>query len=370
MDFLSPAALWLLLLPIILLAGYIWSQRRRHRYTLRYSSASLVREALGKRPGIRRHIPPILFLLGLTALIVAFARPYTQAPLAYNDSTIILAIDVSGSMRANDLKPSRFDAAKAAASDFISKQAANTRIGIVSFSAGAALVQAPTTDHDELNAALDRLYTQRATAIGSGILASLDAIAESMGQDLPSAQSMVPSVQSSPNSSARPTPTPMPSGQYSKAIIVLLSDGQNTTGPTPLDAAAVAVNRGIRIYTIGVGTATGGSVGGPGGGFGGPPPGGFGGGPSGSGGGGFGGGGGFFRAQLDEVTLRQVAKMTGAKYYYAATETDLRDIYAALDTQIVFKVEQIEVTAYGVVAGAILVMLGGILGLFWFNRLP
>ena len=357
MDFLSPAALWLLLLPLVLLGGYIWSQRRRHRYTLRYSSASLVREALGKGPGIRRYIPPVLFLLGLTALIVAFARPYTQAPLAFNDSTIILAIDVSGSMRANDLKPTRFDAAKAAASDFISKQAANTRIGIVSFSAGAALVQAPTTDHDELNAALDRLYTQRATAIGSGILASLDAIAESMGQDLPSAQSMVPSVQSSPNSPARPTPTPMPQGQYSKAIIVLLSDGQNTTGPTPLDAAEVAANRGIRIYTIGVGTTTGGSVGGP---------------PrAAAGGGGFGGGGGgFFRAQLDEVTLRQVAKMTGAKYYYAATETDLRDIYATLDTQIVFKVEQIEVTAYGVVAGAILVMLGGILGLFWFNRLP
>jgi Ca-activated chloride channel homolog len=346
-DFLSPYGLWLLLLPVVLLAGYLWSLRRRNRYALRFSSVSLVREAMGKGPGWRRHIPPVFFLLGITALAVAFARPNTTAPLPFNGATVILTMDVSGSMRADDLKPSRFEASKAAARAFIEKQSPTTRIGIVSFAGGASLVQPPTIDHDLLFTALDRLNTQRSTAIGAGILTSLDAIAEALNLDLPSTSGMIPSVQSPRGAPAAPTAQPMPKGTYAPAIMVLLTDGQNTTGPLPVDAAKIAVDRGVRIYTVGVGTVAGATIGG-----------------------GFGGGGGFFRATLDEVTLRQVAKMTDAKYFYAANESDLTDIYRSLDSSLIIKPQQFEVTGYVTMIGAAFLMLGGLASLFWFSRLP
>ena len=146
MEFLFPSALWLLLAVPLVVAAYVLAQRRRQRYTIRFSSLTILREAVGRGPGIRRHIPPALFLLGLAALFVAFSRPYTTAALPTNGATVILTIDSSGSMRASDLKPSRFEAAKAAARAFVEKQAPTTRIGIVSFSGSASLVQAPTTD--------------------------------------------------------------------------------------------------------------------------------------------------------------------------------------------------------------------------------
>ena len=349
MQFLFPEIIPLLLAVPLLLVAYIWAMRRRQRFVLRYASLSLVRDALGRGPHIRRHIPPALFLLGLTILVLAFARPYSVVALPSMEATVILTLDVSGSMRAQDLKPSRIEAAKAAAREFVSRQAPTTRIGVVSFGGTAALVQAPTTHHEDVLTAIDRLTTQRATAIGSGILASLDAIAEATGQDLPSVRE-TPIAQSSPRGrSALPTPTPMPKGTFVPAVVVLLSDGQNTTGPAPLDAADIAVSRGVRIYTIGVGTPQGAVIS-----------------PQGSGGGGFGG----FRAELDEVTLRKIAKMTDAKYFYAATEKDLHEIYEALDKQLVLKPQQIEVTALVMSGGVALLLLGGILSLVWFNRLP
>ena len=355
MQFLWPSALPLLLLVPILIASYVLAQRRRQRYVLRYSSVSLVRDALRRGPGLRRHIPPALFVLGLTTLLFALARPFAWATVPSLGATVILTLDVSGSMRADDLKPSRFEAAKTAARAFVEKQSPTTRIGIVSFSGVAALVQAPTIDHEAVLESINRLTTARATAIGSGILTSLDAVAEALGADVPSAQP-TPLVQTgrAPTPSG-PTPTPVPKGSYAPAIIVLLSDGQNTTGPAPLDAAQQAVNRGIRIYTIGVGTPQGAVLnpGGGGGGF-----------------GGSGGGGGFFRAQLDEVTLRKIAKMTDAKYYYAATETDLREIYESLDASLIVKPQQMEVTSLVMSVGAGFLLLGGVLSLWWFNRLP
>jgi Ca-activated chloride channel family protein len=347
MEFIFPSALWLLLAVPVVIGAYVLAQRRRQRYTVRFSSLTLLREAVGRGPGIRRHIPPALFMLGLAALLVAFSRPFTTAALPTNGATVILTIDASGSMRANDLKPSRFEAAKSAARAFVEKQASTTRIGVVSFSNNASLVQAPTTDKAAVLTAIDRLTTQRSTAIGSGILVSLDAIAEVLGQDLPSA-APTPLAQSGravPGSSLRPSPTPVAPGQFAPAVIVLLSDGQNTAGPLPLDAAQVAVSRGVRIYTVGVGTPQGSSIGG-------------------------GGGGGFFRAELDELTLRKVAKMTGARYFYAATETDLHDIYQSLDSMLVIKTEPVELTFLATAAGAGLLLLGGALSLLWFNRLP
>ena len=346
MQFLFPEILPLLLLIPLLLLAYIWSVRRRNRYALRYASLSLVREALGRGPQVRRHIPPALFLLGLAVLIVAFARPYTVVDLPSMEATVVLTMDVSGSMRAQDLKPSRIEAAKSAAHDFVLDQAPTTRIGVVSFSGSAALVQAPTTKHEDVLAAIDHLTTQRATAIGAGILASLDAIAEATGQDLPSVRETPIAQSSARGRSTAPTPTPMPKGSYVPAVIVLLSDGQNTTGPLPLDAAAIAASRGVRIFTIGVGTPQGASIN--------------------PGGGGFGG----FRAELDEVTLRKIAKQTDGKYFYAATEKDLHEVYQALEKQFVLKPQQVEVTAMTMFGGIVALLLGGVLSLLWFNRLP
>lgn len=353
MEFIFPSALWLLLAVPVLVAAYVLAQRRRQRYTLRFSNLSVLREAMGRGPGIRRHIPPALFLLGMAVLFVAFARPFTTAALPTNGATVILTIDSSGSMRAGDLKPSRFEAAKSAARAFIEKQAPTTRVGIVSFSANASLVQAPTTDRNALYTAIDRLTTQRSTAIGSGILVSLDAIAEALGQDLPSAAptSLAQSGRAPLGSAAKPSPTPVAPGKFAPAVIVLLSDGQNTTGPLPLDAAGIAVSRGVRIYTVGVGTPNGANIGG-------------------SNNGGGANGGGFFRAELDELTLRQVAKMTGARYFYAATESDLHDIYQSLDSMLVIKTEPVELTFFATAVGAALLVIGGTLSLFWFNRLP
>ncbi len=352
MQFIWPSALLLLLIVPVLLGAYVWAQRRRQRFALRYSSIWLVKDALGRGPGIRRHIPPLVFLLGLAVMFVAFARPYTVATLPSLESTVILTIDVSRSMLAEDLKPNRIEAAKAAARQFVERQTPNTQIGIVSFSGNAALNQVPTTDKDAAIAAINRLTTQRATAIGSGILMSLDAIAEATGADLPPLAVTTPF--SRTPSFSLPTPTPLPKGVYAPAIIILLTDGQNTTGPSPSDAAQIAANRGVRVYTVGVGTAQGATLGG-GGGF---------------GGGGFGGGGFGFRTELDETTLRKISKMTDAKYYHASDEKDLQAIYEGIDKQLVFKPQPIEMTAGFTAVAAVFLLIGGVLSLLWFNRLP
>jgi Ca-activated chloride channel family protein len=367
MEFLWPSAFGLLLIIPVIAFVYWRAQRERRQIAARYANLSLMRDVVSHAPGKRRHISAVLFLLALTVMIVALARPVTIVNVASFERTVILAIDISGSMRAEDLKPNRIEAAKAAARSFVEKQETGTRVGIVSFSGGAALVQPPTADKEAVIAAINRLTTQRATAIGSGILASLDAIAEALNQDLPSAQAQVTPSSARPSTSRQPAPTPMPKGSYIPAIIVLLTDGQNTTGPLPLDAAQIAVQRGIRVYTIGIGTAQGTTL--P------PPPGGFGGGgggapPGGGGFGGGGGGGGGFRVQLDESTLRQIAKLTDAKYYYAANSEDLRSVYEALDKQLVVKPQQTEITAYFTAFAVAFALIGCLLSLVWFRRLP
>src|SRR3990170_2825080 len=235
MSFLWTEMLWALLLVPVLIAAYILAQRRRRKYALRFASLSLIKEALGRGPGIRRHIPPALFLIGVTALIVALARPVATVILPSQQGTVILALDVSGSMRAQDLQPTRLEAAKAAARAFVDKQPKNVRIGVVSFSNNAAVVQAPTTDRETVLAAINRLSTQRATAIGSGILTSLDAVFEEPGAK-PTPSSRDPLTLSEPTAA----PTPVPPGTYAAAVVVLLSDGQSNAGPDPLQAAKQA----------------------------------------------------------------------------------------------------------------------------------
>src|SRR6266508_260666 len=355
MDLLWPGFLLLLgLLPLII-AVYIWMLRRRRRFAVRYSSLALVREALLHQSRLRRHLPFALFLLALASLVIALGRPVAIVSVPSGQTTIILTIDVSGSMCQTDIQPSRLEAAEAAAVSFIQRQKANTQIGLVAFAGFAEVIQPPTNDPEALQAAVESLTTGRRTAIGSGILTSLDAIAEID-------KSVAPSVT---DTSRGVKPTPVPHGAYAPDIIVLLTDGVSNAGPTPLDAAQQAVDRGVRVYTIGFGTANG--AGNP---FcsqqfqGGGPldgSGGFGGG--GFGGGGFGGGG--VRRGIYEDTLRQVAEMTGGTYYSAESAGELQDVFQNLPTYLITKHETTEISVAFIAIGALLAAIAIGLALIW-----
>ncbi len=339
MSFLWPEMLLALLVVPVYIVAYVLVQRRRQKYALRYASLSLVREAVGRGPGIRRHIPPVLFLIGVAAMAIALARPVMTVMLPSQQGTVILTIDVSGSMRAEDLRPSRIEAAKAAARTFVENQPRNVRIGVVSFSTAASVVQAPTTDREAVLAAISRLAPQRSTAIGSGILTSLDAIFEQSGA------SPTPSTSSDPLLAPPPTaaPTPVPRGTYAPALVVLLSDGASNTGPSPLEAVEQASARGVRVYTVGMGSPEGTIVRVE---------------------------GRSARVRLDEQTLKRIAEETDGAYFRANDEDSLREIYKKLSTELVLRPEQTEVTAIFTGAGGILMLLAGGLSLLWFHRLP
>jgi Ca-activated chloride channel family protein len=326
--------LWLLLLIPALVVIYILAQRRRQRYALRYASLSLVKEAMGRAPGWRRHIPPALFLLSLTVMLVALARPASVVTLPAQEGTVILTMDVSGSMRADDLKPSRLDAAKSAAKAFVEKQPPGVKVGVVSFSDNAFLVQAPTSDKDAVIAAINRLTTLRGTAIGSALLTSLDAIFEDA--DLEGGEPLT-------FTTPTPTPTPLPAGVYEPAIIVLLTDGESNRGPRPLEVVDRVIARGVRVYTVGVGSLEGTVLRTQ---------------------------GRAIRVRLDEVTLKRVAEATDGVYYNAANEQDLHAIYENLSTHLVFRKQQTEITAMFTGLAVVLSLLAGSLSLLWFNRLP
>jgi Ca-activated chloride channel family protein len=345
MTLLWPGFLLLLALVPLLIAVYIIVLRRR-RVGLRYSSLALVRAALPRYSRLRRHLPFALFLLALASLILTLARPVQIVSVPSGQATIILSLDVSGSMRQNDIQPSRLAAAKAAALSFIQSQKANTQIGLVAFAGYAELIQPPTSDRDALRIAIQSLTTARGTAIGSGILKSLDAIAEID----PSVAPLIT------DESAGPQPTPVPKGAYAPDIIVLLTDGVATTGPVPVDAAQAAVDRGVRIYTIGFGTEAGSTD--FGGGFGGPP-----------GGGRQGGGGGGFRRGIDEATLKQIAAMTDADYYEASSAGELLKVFQNLPTYLITKHEVMEISVVFAASGALLVALALGFALRW-NPLP
>jgi len=336
MEFQWPNMLWFLLLVPLLLAAYIWSQRRRQRYALRYASLSLVKEALGKGPGIRRHIPPALFLIALAVMIVGLARPAAVVILPHQEGTVVLVIDVSGSMQADDLQPTRMEAAKAAARSFVEKQPQGVRIGVVSFTDNAFIVQAPTIDREPVLAAINRLQPQRGTAVGRGLLSALDAIFE---QNLSGALDVGPNTRVTP----APTPAPLPKGQYAPAIVVLLTDGESNTGPDPVEIAKQAALRGVRVFTVGVGSAEGTilriqgrSV----------------------------------RTRLDEVSLKKIADLTDGQYYNASSEGDLKTIYDNLGSQTVLRTEKTEITYMFTGAAIIVSLMAGMLSLLWFSRLP
>ena len=250
MTFAWPAMLWLLLLVPLLAAAHVLASRRRQAALRRAASVLRLADAAGRGPGGKRHVPAALFLLAVAVGVVALSRPSAPVLLPGRGGTVILSIDVSGSMRARDIVPSRMEAVRNAARSFARAQPVGVRVGVVAFSSSAFLVQAPTTNRSAVLAAIDRLQPQMFTAIGSGLLTALDAIfppAPEAGSD--------PTAPLSPLAPAGP-PAAAP-GSYPSAAIILLSDGQSNQGPDPLDAAQAAALRGVRVFTIGVGTREG-----------------------------------------------------------------------------------------------------------------
>ena len=341
MSFLWQEALWgLLLLPLLVLL-YVWLLKRRKKVAVNWASLGIVREAMGRQRAWRRHVPPALLLLALTALLVATARPTAVITLPLVEQTIVLAMDVSGSMRATDVEPNRLVAAQNAAKAFVAELPRAVRIGVVSFAGTAAIVQPPTLSREDVVAAIDRFQLQRGTAIGSGIVLSLATIFPDAGIDLSqiTGQRLMPRALG--EKPAEKEVAPVEPGSYSSAAIILLTDGQRTTGPDSMDAAKMAADRGIKIYTVGVGTKEGDTIGFE---------------------------GWSMRVRLDEETLKQVAMATRAEYFYAGTAGDLKKVYQSLGTRLSAQKKETEVTALFAALGALLALAAATLSLWWFGR--
>jgi len=335
MTFIWPAMLYSLFLVPLLVLFYLFLQQRRGQAAARYGNLGFTRETAAGRIGFRRHIPPALFLVGLSTLFVALGRPQTTVNLPRVEGTVILAFDVSGSMAANDITPTRMEAAKAAAMDFVQHQPPTVQIGIVAFSDSGFSVQAPTNDRNAILSSIKRLSPQRGTSLANGITISLTTIASQNAQPPLQMSDLTPA--------PTPTPTPVPRGTYTPAIIVLLTDGENNERPDPLSAAQAAADRGVRIYTVGLGSAGGTTL----------HINGF-----------------TVHTQLDEALLQQISQMTGGTYYNATSTADLQKVYNSLDTQLIIKPETMEVTSMFAGASIMILLIGGLFSLLWFSRLP
>jgi Ca-activated chloride channel homolog len=357
-SFQWPLMLWFLLLVPLLVAGYLYLLSRRRRATVRYPSLALIKQA-GPGPGWRRHVPPALMLLAFTFLLLAMARPSAEVSLPSRVATVMLVMDVSGSMRATDVNPSRIMAAQAAAKAYIKEQPRDVRIGIVAFASTALLVQSPTTDHAALNSAIDRFELQRGTAVGSGILVALSTLFPQ--EDFPINQfnsgnfggygrwgsydfrDRYGGVALGERAHGPPKKhVPVEPGSYKNAVVILLTDGQTNAGYDPVDAARMAGEYGVRVYTVGFGTTRGNIVG-------------F---------------GGFtMRAQLDEDALKKIADMTRARYFHATSAEDLKAVYNVLSRQLVVETREMEITAFFAALAALVMLVAVGLSLAWYHRI-
>jgi Ca-activated chloride channel family protein len=335
--------LWLLALLPLLVLLYLWVLKRKRKTTVRLSSVALAKLAAGSGPGWRRHVPPLLLLLALGTLLLAVARPMATLTLPLSERTIMLAMDVSGSMRAEDVKPNRLVASQEAARAFVNNLPREVRVGVVSFAGTAAVVQAPTDSREDVLKAIDRFQLQRGTATGSGIILSLATLFPDDGieiQHITGQRSFPGNNNNIAKKEAKPF-TPVPAGSYSSAAVIMLTDGQRTTGPDPLDAAKMAAERGIRVYTVGIGT-TGGEV--------------------------IGFEGWSMRVRLDEETLKNISALTQGEYFYAGTAEDLKKVYESLSSRMVVERKETEITALFAALGALLAAAAAGLSLWWFGR--
>lgn len=336
MSFIWYQMLWTLLAIPLLVLLYLRMQERRKKLTLRYGGLGLVQQAAGKGIGARRHIPAVLFLVGLIVLFLALARPQMVVGLPRVEGIVILAFDVSGSMAAEDFAPNRLEAAKAVASEFVSRQPSTVQVGIVAFSDSGFSVQLPTDDQAEILDAISRLRPQRGTSVANGIVVSLNTIAAATGMEpvvnfdeneLPNLEDIEPTMIVDDNS----------------AVIVLLTDGENNMDPDPLAAAEFAAEQGVRIHTIAIGSAEGTVL----------EVNGF-----------------SVFTQVDEASLRQIAEITDGLYFNAQNEEDLREVYESIEPRLLFKQEETEVTSIFAGVSILILLVGGMLSLLWFSRVP
>jgi Ca-activated chloride channel family protein len=322
MTFAFPIALAALALIPVLLVAYAIVQRRRVKYALRFTNLPLLANVVDRAPRRRRHVPPLLVLTALAALIVGVARPQVAVAVPREEGTVILAIDRSGSMLATDVSPTRMAAARAAAATFVNGLPKNFKVGLVSFSDQADVVLPPTANHNEAVKALTTLEADNGTALG-------DAITRSVTVGLTSLKTRVAS-----------NGTPL--------VVLLLSDGANTTGDaTPLEAAAQAAKAKVPVYTVALGTDAGTITTTS---------------PDGE--------ARIYRVPPDPTTLAAVAERTGGKFFEAADASSLQSVYNRIGSQVGTEIEQHELTAVLTGAGAVLLLAGSALSLAWFHRIP
>ncbi|MGH8619920.1 MAG: VWA domain-containing protein [Burkholderiales bacterium] len=342
-----PRMLWLLAaVPVV--AFFYWRLlARRQAFAQRYAGLETVGgSGTPRQANLRRHIPGVLMLLGLTAMLLAVARPNAVIPLPSRVETIILAMDTSGSMRAADLKPDRITAAQTAAKAFIAEQPDTVRVGIVAVAGSAAVIQSPTKNRDDLVQAIDRIQLQRGTALGSGILISLITLLPEADIDAELIINGRSSRRPKFVDPDQPPPEPfkpVPPGSNRSTAIVLLSDGQSNVGPDPQKMAAMAAERGVRVFTVGMGTPEGITLSAE---------------------------GWSMRVRLDEEALNNIATATSGEYFRAGDASDLKKIYRTLGAKLkIEKQETTEVTAVFAALGAALAMLAALLSMLWFNRI-
>jgi len=360
LTFLWPEFLWLLLLVPLAVGLYVLLLYRRKKMALRYANLGMVKAAMGA-VGWRRHVPPALMLLALTLLLIAVARPTALVSLPSTRATVMLVMDVSGSMRATDVNPSRLEAAQTAAKQYIKSQPRDVVIGIVAFAATAFLVQSPTVDHAALDNAIDHFELQRGTAVGSGILMAMSSIFPHENFPIANYYSGFGSGSGGfgfgggdsfnryggralgDRGPAGPPKkhVPVEPGSYKNAVIILLTDGQTNAGYDPIEAARIASEYGVKVYTVGFGTTRGNVVG-------------F---------------GGFsMRAQLDEDALKKIADITRGRYFHAASADDLKAVYGVLSKQLIMETQQMEISSFFAAAAAIVMLTAAGLSLAWFSR--
>jgi Ca-activated chloride channel family protein len=332
-----PGLLWTLLLVPVALAAYLLAQRRRSRYTVRFTNLDLLANVVSAEPGWRRHVPPAFYLLALAALLFSLARPQALALVPKEQATVILVMDVSGSMNATDVEPTRLLSSQRAATAFVEDLPEKFRVGIVSFASTAQTLTRPTTDRVAVYGAIDSLHAEGATAMGDGIERALDV--------------KRPPTPPSSGSSARPSPSP-PAQQggadEAPLVVLLLSDGANTQGRTqPMEAAADAKELGVPVFTIALGTDRGmvdvpdetGNL---------------------------------RRIPVppDTLTLQRIAETTGARFFAAPSNSDLKEVYRELGSKIGFVKEKQEITVVFAASGLLFLVAGAAMSLVWFSRFP
>jgi Ca-activated chloride channel homolog len=345
LRFAWPQFLWLLLLLPALVVAYLVVLKKRARVVPAFSSLSLLRDALDTRKRWRRHAPPALMALAMVPLVLAMARPSSSLTLPSDNIVLVLAMDVSLSMRASDMKPNRIIAAKEAAKAFIKDLPKSIKVGIVAFAGTATVVQTPTDNHDDLVAAIDAFQLQRGTATGSALLTALNLLLPGSGVDLESNlfRDKANESKALPSAQTAQPPAPVAVGSYNNGAIILLSDGRRTTGADPAKAAQQAADRGVKVYTIGFGTKDGAAL---------AP--------------------GMdenwsYYLKLDETALKQMAVMTKGEYSHAGSSADLRKIYEGFNSRFSMERRETEISFVFVASALLLALLAGYLSFRWMR---